>query len=110
MFDSWCGILAQKTFFKANKSIEAIHKKANTTLLRDVLEILNTTTKTNTSIVISFIAALFFCIPIFLKAIEFVDIVSELMTLTVAITLILSRRSNRIYKRVKEAKPTVFNR
>lgn len=110
VFDSWRGILAQETFFKANKSTDVIRKKTNTTLLRDVLGILNTTTKTNTSTIISVVAALFFCVPIFLNATQFVSVVSELMTLTVVITLILSRRSNRIYKRIKAAKPTIFNK
>lgn len=108
VFDSWKGIIAQETFFKENKSTDVIHKKTNTTLLRDVLKILDTTTETNTSTIISFVAALLFCIPIFFNATEFVRVVSELMTMTVVITFILSRRSNRIHKRIKTAKPTVF--
>ena len=110
VIDSWRGIIAQNVFFKSNKSTESIRQKANSTLLREVLEIINTTTSTRTTEIEAAAATLVFYLPLLLKAVKFVEIISELMTLTILVTFILSLRSNRIYKQIKRAKPTIFNR
>lgn len=109
-FDSCRGIIAQNTFFKNQKSLESTHQKANSTLLRDVLEIINTTTSTKTITIESITATMIFYVPLLLNATKFVEATSEIMTLTVVLTFFSSGRSNRIYNHIKKAKPTVFNK
>lgn len=107
LIDSWRGIIAQAAFFKANETESVIHEKTNGTLLRYVLGILNTSMSTNAETVVSFFAALLFCVPIFLEATSLISVVSNIMQLAIVITLVLSRRSNRIVKSIESAKPTL---
>ena len=114
IYDSIRSLLAQRTFFKENKTEEKTHDKTNGQLLSYTLRILDTTTKRIVSTILSSFGSILFCSILFIGSPEYAEKYIELVSLLLAsvgfvLSLIVARRNNRIVKLINIAKPTILN-